>query len=94
MLKVSMHQPNFLPYIGFFDKIKKSDLFIIVDHCTFSKGKDNWHHRNKIRIFNEKGWDYLTVPVSGPVSSLSPVRLKLPPSDFHFPPLTGSGESG
>jgi len=64
MLRVSMHQPNFLPYTGFFDKIAKSDLFIIVDHCTFSKGKDNWHHRNRIRVPHGEGWDYLTVPVS------------------------------
>lgn len=59
-----MHQPNFLPYAGFFDKIKKSDMFIIVDHCTFSKGKDNWHHRNRIRTSSENGWDYVTIPVS------------------------------
>ena len=59
-----MHQPNFLPYTGFFDKIKRSDLFIIVDHCDFSKGKDNWHHRNRIRTGNNGGWDYLTLPVS------------------------------
>ena len=59
-----MHQPNFLPYTGFFDKIRKSDLFIIVDHLTFSKGSDNWHHRNRIRTNNNGGWDYITVPVS------------------------------
>ena len=59
-----MHQPNFLPYVGFFDKIKRTDMFIIVDHCTFSKGKDNWHNRNRIRTNNNGGWDYLTLPVS------------------------------
>jgi hypothetical protein len=64
MLRVSMHQPNFLPYTGFFDKVRRSDLFIIVDHCAFSKGRDNWHHRNRIRTNNNGGWDYITVPVS------------------------------
>ena len=64
MLKVSMHQPNFLPYTGFFDKIRKSSLFIVVDHLTFSKGRDNWHHRNRIRTSSPDGWDYITVPVS------------------------------
>jgi hypothetical protein len=62
MIRVAMHQPNFLPYIGFFDKIAKSDMLVIVDHVDFSKGKDNWHHRNRIRSF--RGWDYITVPVS------------------------------
>ena len=62
MIRVAMHQPNFLPYIGFFDKAAKADLFVIVDHVDFSKGKDNWHHRNRIR--NPRGWDYITMPVS------------------------------
>lgn len=64
MLRVSMHQPNFMPYPGFFEKIARTDLFVIVDHLTFSKGKDNWHHRNRIRVPNGSGWDYLTLPVS------------------------------
>lgn len=64
MTRVTMHQPNFLPYSGFYDKVAKSDVFIIVDHLSFSKGKDNWHHRNRIRVNNGTGWDYLTVPVS------------------------------
>jgi hypothetical protein len=62
MIRVAMHQPNFLPYIGFFDKAAKADLLVIVDHVAFSKGKDNWHHRNRIR--NCRGWDYITIPVS------------------------------
>lgn len=65
MLRVAMHQPNFLPYPGFFEKIAKADLFIVVDHLTFSKGRDNWHHRNRIRTNNNGiGWEYITVPVS------------------------------
>ncbi len=62
MLKISIHQPNFLPYIGFFDKVARSDVFVIADHLDFSKGKDNWHHRNRIRTHD--GWMYLTMPVS------------------------------
>ena len=64
MLRVSMHQPNFLPYVGFFEKVARSDLFIIMDHLDFSKGKDNWHHRNRVRVPNPNGWDFLTLPVS------------------------------
>lgn len=56
---VAIHQPNYSPYLGFFDKMKSSDLFVIYDDAQFSKS--DFHHRNKIRIFN--GWKWLTVPV-------------------------------
>ena len=58
-MKISIHQPNYLPYLGFVDKAKKSDIFVIYDDAQFSKG--DWHNRNKIRM--PKGWTWLTVPV-------------------------------
>lgn len=45
---VSAHQPNFLPYLGFFDKMKKSDIFVIRDEVQFVKKE--FHNRNRIRI--------------------------------------------
>lgn len=56
---VGIHQPNYLPYLGLIDKIRKSDLFIIYDDAQFNKG--DFQHRNKIRIYH--GWKWLTVPV-------------------------------
>lgn len=45
---ISCHQPNFLPYLGFFEKMEKSDLFVIRDEVLFTDS--DFHHRNKIRI--------------------------------------------
>lgn len=56
---VGVHQPNYLPYLGFFDKMKKSDIFIIYDDAQFNKS--DFQHRNRIRIHNGSKW--LTVPV-------------------------------
>jgi hypothetical protein len=56
---VTVHQPNYLPYLGFFDKINRADIFVIYDDAQFNKG--DYHHRNKIRIHH--GWKWLTVPV-------------------------------
>lgn len=53
------HQPEYLPYIGFFNKIMHADKFVLVDHIQFNK--KNWQNRNKIRTVN--GWVWLTVPV-------------------------------
>ena len=56
---IAIHQPNYLPYLGFFDKMKKSDIFVIYDDAQFNKRE--FQHRNRIRVNN--GWKWLTVPV-------------------------------
>jgi hypothetical protein len=56
---ISAHQPNYLPYLGFFDKMSKSDIFIIHNDVEFNRR--DFQHRNKIRTF--EGWKWLTVPV-------------------------------
>lgn len=59
---VTGHQPNYLPYPGFFEKIARADLFVVVENVQFVKrGPFGWIHRNKIRTGD--GWDWLTVPV-------------------------------
>jgi len=44
---IGAHQPNFMPHMGFFDKMSKCDVFVIRDDVAFTKG--DFHHRNKIR---------------------------------------------
>lgn len=59
---VTAHQANYLPYLGFFQKILVSDLFVLVDDTQFVKrGAFGWIHRNKILSPNGPIW--LTVPV-------------------------------
>lgn len=53
------HQPEYLPYIGFFNKMTLCDKFILVDHVQFLK--KSWQNRNRIRGAN--GEILLTVPV-------------------------------
>jgi len=57
---VTMHQPNYLPWIGLFSKIKQADCFVIMD--TFQYTKDGITHRNKVRT--NAGSHYLTIPIS------------------------------
>ncbi len=58
------HQPNYLPYLGFFHKIASADAFVIVDTVQFVKrGPFGWVHRNRIRTPNAPGWMWLSVPV-------------------------------
>lgn len=53
------HQPNYLPWLGFFDKMSKCDVFIIEDDLQFVYHE--FHNRNKIKTLNGTKW--LTVPV-------------------------------
>ncbi|HEC77317.1 MAG TPA: hypothetical protein ENI33_08710 [Thermoplasmatales archaeon] len=69
---IAIHQPNYLPYLGFFDKMKKSDLFVIYDDAQFNKS--DFQHRNRIRIHN--GWKWLTVPVEKKHLPINEIRIK------------------
>lgn len=56
---VSIAQPAYLPWLGYFDRIAKSDLHIVLDHVTYEKrGMTN---RNRLRT--REGWMWVSVPV-------------------------------
>lgn len=57
---VTIHQPEYLPWIGFFDRVIKSDVFVILDHVQYQK--NGFINRNRIK--NANGAEWLTVPVS------------------------------
>lgn len=59
---VSVHQPNLFPWLGYFDKILKSDVFIFLDDAQFPKANALWVNRVYCMINNEKKW--LTIPVN------------------------------
>jgi len=56
---VSIHQPQYLPWLGYFDKIRRSDIFVFLDNVQFKKNE--WQNRNKIKTAQK--WQWLTVPV-------------------------------
>lgn len=56
---MTIHQPEYLPYIGFFDRIARADIFVILDDVQYQK--NGFINRNKIK--SSQGWQWLTVPV-------------------------------
>jgi hypothetical protein len=58
---VAIHQPNFLPWLGYFDKIARSDVFIFLDDVQFSKTGGTWSNRVKMLLAEEPRW--VTAPI-------------------------------
>jgi len=58
-LIIAGHQPEYLPYIGFFYKMMNCDTFVLVDHVQFTKKR--FQNRNRIRAAT--GEIFLTVHV-------------------------------
>jgi len=56
---VGIMQPTYLPWIGYFELIARSDVFVFFDEVQFVK--KSWHQRNRIKGPNGQFW--LTVPV-------------------------------
>lgn len=53
------HQPNLMPWLGFFDKVLRSDVFVLVDHVQFERQ----NYQNRTRIKTRAGASWLAVPV-------------------------------
>jgi hypothetical protein len=56
---LSAHQPAYLPWLGYFDKIARADVFVYLDTVQFEK--NSFINRNKIKTPNGASW--LTIPV-------------------------------
>jgi hypothetical protein len=67
MKTLSGHQPNFMPWLGYFYKIAKSDVFVFSDHLQYSP--KNWINRVNIKTKN-KNEALITIPVSCKSDSL------------------------
>lgn len=56
---LSAHQPAYLPWMGYFDKINRSDIFVYLDTVQFEK--NSFINRNKVKTSQGSTW--LTIPV-------------------------------
>tara|TARA_B100000378_G_C18028668_1_gene406778 strand:- start:148 stop:852 length:705 start_codon:yes stop_codon:yes gene_type:complete len=56
---VAIHQPEYLPWLGFFKKMMNVELFVFLDDVQFRK--KGWQNRNRIRI--NDGTTLLSIPV-------------------------------
>ena len=61
-MKVTIMQPAYLPWLGYFDRIEMSDIMIYLDDVFLdTNSKTNFINRNKINTAQGPIW--LTVPI-------------------------------
>lgn len=78
-MRVTIHQPEHFPYDGFFQKMKASDVFVVLDNVKFKK--NNFQNRNKIKLRSgDESW--ITVPVESGANSkaINEVSTSLDPT--------------
>lgn len=58
-MKVAIHQPEHMPWLGFFHKINMADTYVVLDNVQYRK--NYFQNRNKIRTANGDCW--INIPV-------------------------------
>ena len=58
-MKITIHQANYFPYPGFFQKVSLSDVYVVLDKAQFQFDTTN---RNKI-ITPDGSWTRISVPI-------------------------------
>jgi len=76
---LSINQPAYLPWLGYFERIARSDVHVVLDHVQFEK--NSFTNRNKIRV--KEGTTWLTIPVAtkGKFGNLEIQNLMFAPPD-------------
>lgn len=86
---VAIHQPNFFPWLGYFDKIRRADVFVFLDAVDYpragSGGMGSWTNRVRLNVQGEARWISCPVrrmPLGSPISAAviddsQPWRAKL-----------------
>ncbi|KKP36919.1 hypothetical protein A2483_03625 [Candidatus Peregrinibacteria bacterium RIFOXYC2_FULL_33_13] len=61
MNTVVILQPSYIPWLGYFDQINKSDNFVFFNDVQYTRR--DWRNRNKIKTLDDQE-KYLTIPVN------------------------------
>lgn len=56
---IAIHQPQYLPWLGYFDKMDRADAFCYLDNVQYKKNE--WQNRNRLKT--AQGVQWITVPV-------------------------------
>ena len=71
---VGIHQPNFMPWLGYFYKIKQSNIFVFLDDVQIQKTGASY--TNRVSINNGGKSQYITMPIKKNSNNLNINEVK------------------
>lgn len=72
---VVIHQPDFVPYLGFFQRFLTADEFVVLDHVQFVNSSRGWTHRDKIKTPAGEKWLTLSVTKAPRETAINQIEL-------------------
>jgi hypothetical protein len=72
MTVVAIHQPTFLPWLGWWDKLARADVFVLLDDVQFPKKGGTWVNRVRMLVNGNRAW--VTVPVDRAYHGVRSIR--------------------
>jgi hypothetical protein len=73
-MRITIHQPEHMPWSGFFHKMAMADLYVVLDHVQFEKN----YYQNRNRFIDARGiifWATVPVQMSSSRESISSKRI-------------------
>lgn len=75
MTTVCIHQPDFIPYLGFFHRLLSTDHFIYLDDVQFIRR--GWQHRDRIKTRDGSTWLTLALRKGDYYQEIRDVQLSI-----------------
>lgn len=75
---VVVHQPDFVPYLGFFHRLLRCDVWVVLDHVQLNK--EGWVHRDQIKTAYGVKW--LSIPLKKSPLAISILETEVSSMDW------------